>query len=100
MKNILIPIATAVILASSSFSMAGDAAAGSKISATCNACHGRDGISIDMITPNLKGQKEGYLANQIKAFRDGSRVNPIMTAMVQSLTDKQVDDLAAHYAGL
>jgi len=80
--------------------MAGDAAAGSKISATCNACHGRDGISIDMITPNLKGQKEGYLAKQIKAFRDGGRADPMMAAMVRSLTDKQIDDLAAHFAGL
>jgi cytochrome c553 len=100
MKKILIPIATALLLASTSFSVAGDAAAGKKISATCNACHGQNGISNMPQNPNLAGQKEAYLVTQLKAFRDGSRNNAMMSAMVRSLTDKNIDDLAAHYSSM
>jgi cytochrome c553 len=100
MKNILIPIATVVLLASTSFSMAGDAAEGSKISGTCNACHGKNGISNAPQNPNLAGQKEAYLVTQLKAFRDGSRNNAMKSAMVRALTDKNIDDRAAHYSGM
>jgi cytochrome c553 len=50
--------------------------------------------------PNLAGQQAVYLENQIKAFRDGARQEPTMAPFVQSLSDQDVADLAAHYAGL
>lgn len=79
---------------------AGDAAAGKAKAATCAACHGANGISPSEIWPNLAGQKAGYLAKQIKAFRDGVRKSPSMTAMVANLSDQDADDLAAYYASL
>lgn len=79
---------------------AGDPVAGKAASGTCVACHGANGISPTDIWPNLAGQKAGYLAKQIRAFKDGTRKDPQMNAMVAALTDKQIDDLAAYFASL
>jgi cytochrome c553 len=88
------------VLAFSLPAFAGDATAGKAKSMTCMACHGAAGISPNGIWPNLAGQKEGYLAKQIKAFRDGTRVDPMMAPMVKSLSDADIDNLAAYYSGL
>jgi cytochrome c553 len=87
----------ALIISSSAFS-AGDAAAGKSKAMICSACHGMNGVSPNDIWPNLAGQKEGYLIKQIKAFRDGDRVDPSMAPMVKTLSDQDVDDIAAYYA--
>jgi cytochrome c553 len=79
---------------------AGDPAAGKAKSAICAACHGMNGISPNDIWPNLKGQKKGYLVKQIKAFRDGDRVDPSMAPMVGTLSDQDVEDIAAYYASM
>jgi cytochrome c553 len=77
---------------------AGDAAAGKSKSMMCAACHGMNGISPNDIWPNLAGQKKGYLIKQIKAFRDGGRVDPSMAPMVKALSDQDVEDLAEYYS--
>jgi cytochrome c553 len=64
----------------------------------CAACHGQTGISSNPEWPNLAGQHAGYLAVQIKAFRDGSRSNPVMAPFVAGLTDADITDLAAYYS--
>ena len=100
MKKILL---TSVLLASSlctSSAFAADAAAGKEKAALCAACHGPDGHSVNPMWPNLAGQQEMYLAKQIKAFRDGSRKDPSMSAMVAGLSDDDVANLAAYFAGL
>jgi len=79
---------------------AGDAAAGKAKSMSCMACHGAAGISANDIWPNLAGQKKGYLAKQIKAFRDGTRNDPMMAPMVKALTDADIEDIATYYSGL
>lgn len=100
MKKVFIPLAAAALLTVSGFSLAGDAAAGKSKSGNCAACHGAAGISNNTLWPNLAGQKEGYLSKQIKAFRDGKRNDPMMSSMVKSLSDADIDDLSAYYAGL
>ena len=67
--------------------------------ATCVACHGQRGVSSNPEWPSLAGQKPGYLAAQIKAFRDGERSNPQMAPMVSSLSDADIVALAAYYSG-
>lgn len=79
---------------------AGDAAAGKAKAATCSACHGTAGISPQDLWPNLAGQKAGYLIKQIKAFRDNQRQDPMMAPMVATLTDQDIENLAAYYSGL
>jgi cytochrome c553 len=68
--------------------------------ASCAACHGRDGIGIIPLYPNLAGQKREYLIAQLRAFRDGTRKNPIMSPMAAHLTDAQIEDVSAYLAGL
>ena len=76
---------------------AADPAAGkAQYEATCAACHGMNGISVAPIYPNVGGQKEQYLAEQLKAFRDGSRRNDIMQPQAQGLSDTQIANLAAY----
>lgn len=78
----------------------GDPEAGRSKSGTCIACHGANGISPNPEWPNLAGQQETYLFNQLKAFRDGDRQNPMMGPMVQGLSDQDLHDLAAYYHSL
>ena len=80
--------------------MAGDAAAGKARAAACAACHGATGISANEMWPNLAGQKETYLAKQIKAFRDGDRKDPMMSPMAAGLSDADVANLAAYFSSL
>ena len=79
---------------------AGDAAAGKTKAALCAACHGAEGISPNDLWPNLAGQKQGYLVKQIKAFKDGSRKDPMMAPMAGTLSDDDVDNVAAYFSGL
>ena len=80
--------------------LAGDIEAGKAKAAVCAACHGVAGISNAPIWPNLAGQKEQYLIDQIKAFRDGKRQNASMQPMVANLTDTDIENLAAYYSSL
>lgn len=77
-----------------------DIDAGKAKATTCAACHGPSGISNNPEWPNLAGQKEVYLRKQITAFRDGSRKNALMAPMVKPLTDHDIANLAAYFAGL
>lgn len=98
-KNILI-IAFTTFCLNSSIGFAGDAAAGKIKAASCGACHGAAGISTNDLWPNLAGQKKGYLAAQMKAFRDGKRKDPMMSPMSAALSDTDIDNLAAYYSSL
>jgi cytochrome c553 len=101
MKHKILATASALILAASAnVAIAGDAAAGKAKAASCNACHGATGISAIPTYPNLAGQKEAYLAKQMKAFKDGTRKDPTMNAMAKPLSDADIANLAAHYSGL
>ena len=80
--------------------VAGDAAAGKTKAAVCAACHGPVGVSVNPAWPSLAGQQPVYLANQIRLFRDGVRVEPTMQPFVQNLSDQDIDDIAAYYASL
>lgn len=72
----------------------GDAAAGKAKMQACAACH--TGIVGD--TPHLVGQREGYIAKQLKAFKAGDRKHPVMQAMAGALSDADVENLAAYWS--
>ncbi len=78
---------------------AGDASAGKSKSAVCAACHGADGNSPSDMFPKLAGQGEGYLIKQLADFQSGVRNNAIMAPMVAALSEQDMADLAAYYAG-
>jgi len=79
---------------------AADIDAGKAKSAVCAACHGAAGISAVPIYPNLAGQKVPYLEKQLKAFRDGTRQDPIMSSMAKPLSDADIANVAAYFGSL
>jgi len=97
MKLFFFALVAALVFASAS-AVAGDAAAGKAKAAMCASCHGATGISMSPLWPNLAGQKEQYLIKQIKAFRDGTRQDPMMAPMVAALSDEDIENLAAFYS--
>ena len=65
----------------------------------CVACHGANGVSTNRSWPNLVGQSREYLVNTLKAYRDGTRKNDLMTGVAKSLSDADVVGAAAYFAG-
>ncbi len=76
----------------------GDAAAGQAKSALCATCHGNDGNSVLAMNPKLAGQNAKYLVKQLQDFKSGARSNLTMSAMVLSLSEQDMHDIAAWYA--
>jgi cytochrome c553 len=92
------------ILCMSGFVQAGESAtadpvAGQSKTVVCGACHGPDGNSLVPIFPNLAGQGERYLLKQLREIKDGKRVVPEMTGLLVPLSDQDLADIAAYYAG-
>ena len=79
---------------------AGDVKAGRAKALMCQACHGTDGLSKVPDAPNIAGQTEPYLATQLQAFKSGARKNDAMSLVVSSLSDKDVEDLAAYFSAI
>ena len=100
MKIVTNVVIAGVLLGMSGVALAGDAEAGKTKAASCAGCHGAEGVSSNPMWPNLAGQKEGYLVKQIKAFRDGTRTDPMMSPMAKPLTDEDIDNLAAYFSSL
>ena len=78
--------------------IAGDPAAGQKLSQTCVACHGPDGNSPSPEFPKIAGQHYDYLVKVLKDYKSGARKNAIMAPMAANLTPRDIDDLAAYFS--
>lgn len=76
---------------------AGDDKAGKAKSVTCAACHNADGNSMIPVNPKLAGQHATYLVKQLLNFKNGERDNPIMSPMAKTLSDQDMEDLAAYF---
>lgn len=64
----------------------------------CDRCHGVDGNSTDPRSPALAAQRTDYLERVLRMYRTGERKSKAMTAMLDGLSDADLDALAAHYA--
>jgi len=69
-----------------------------KVKQVCSACHGQDGNSQSPDYPKLGGQYPDYLAKALRDYKSGARKNPIMAGFAATLTNKDIDNLAAYYA--
>lgn len=82
-----------------------DAAKGGEIaSQVCAACHAADGNSVAPANPKLAGQIPEYVRKQLMNFKPQSgakpeRDNAVMGGMVANLSDADMGNLAAYYAG-
>jgi cytochrome c553 len=79
---------------------AGDQAAGKKAAAACSSCHGESGVSGNPATPSLAGQDAEYLIAAMKDYKNGSRGDETMKALMASQDDPTTKNLAAFYANL
>lgn len=95
--SLLLPL-VGVLLAGSPGAQAADAAAGQAKAQMCTVCHGPIGMAVAPETPNLAGQPPGYLASQLRHYRDGSRKHEVMSIMARSLTDADIANLAAWFS--
>lgn len=100
MKKVFTATIASLLLVTANASLAGDVAAGKSRAASCSGCHGANGISANPLWPNLAGQKEAYLVKQLKAFRDGTRSDPMMTPMAKPLSGADIENLAAYFSSL
>lgn len=76
----------------------GPAELGKAAAATCAGCHGADGNSQIPGMPNLTAQSPEYFAAAVKAYQGGGRQAGMMNAMVSSLDDQTIQNMALYYA--
>ena len=79
--------------------VAADLAAGqAKVKEICQACHGLDGNSQTPDYPKLGGQYPDYLQKALRDYKSGARKNPIMAGFAATLSDKDIENVAAYYS--
>lgn len=76
----------------------GDAAAGQKLVASCNSCHGAYGNSTKPDTPALAGQNPSYVLTALKDYASGKRINETMQSAAKELNEEQIQNIVAYYA--
>ncbi len=80
---------------------AGDAAAGKIIGERdCKACHGLDGKGVAPAIPNLAAQREPYLYNSLKEYKDGKRSHAALKNMTTNMSEADLHNVAAYFASL
>ncbi|MDG4561935.1 MAG: cytochrome c [Candidatus Competibacter sp.] len=105
MNRIRSSVAALVVLAAASVAVgqslgtpSPDSGAGKKRAAVCFACHGTGGIAKMPGTPHLAGQDRAYLEKALRAYREGTRQDPTMTAMAKPLSDADIANLALFFS--
>ncbi len=67
----------------------------------CAACHGKEGrATSEGFFPRIAGKPAGYLHNQLINFREGRRQYPMMTYMVDHLSDRYLLEMAEYFSSL
>jgi len=116
MKRLLVSLACAVALAgcgereqpakpapakAAAAPVAGDAKAGKAFAeAQCKGCHGLDGGSVAPGVPHLAAQDERYLLGALKAYKEGKRTHAALKVIADRMSEAEVRNVAAYYAGL
>ncbi|MEO5882614.1 MAG: c-type cytochrome [Caldimonas sp.] len=67
--------------------------------ATCVACHSTDGSRGSAANPILQGQHREYIAKQLAEFKSGKRASAIMKPFASALSEADMKNVAAFYAG-
>ena len=86
-----------ISLTSSLAGAQGDIKAGSKKAKACQVCHGNGGKSTNPSYPRLAGQHAKYIIKQLKAFKSGTRKDPIMNGMASTLSEQDMEDVAVFF---
>jgi cytochrome c553 len=77
---------------------AGDAFRGMLLAKRCDHCHGAEGFSPSAATPNLAGMDTLAVFKQLEDFQTHKRLSRAMNPIAESLSPRDVVDMAAYYA--
>jgi cytochrome c553 len=78
-----------------------DAAAGRVLAeAKCINCHGLDGRGTEPLIPHLAGQRLEYLQLALREYRSGERPHAALQQLFSELSETDLNNVAAFYAGL
>src|ERR1700746_3562471 len=66
----------------------------------CKGCHGDNAVSQMENIPSLAGQLDQYIQWQLVYFRSGARKNEQMLPIVEGMSNEDVRNLGAYFAGL
>lgn len=67
----------------------------------CTGCHGEQGrAGPDGYYPRLAGKPVAYLYSQLRNFRDGKRTYPLMTGLLDTLSDAYLWEMAQYFSTL
>jgi cytochrome c553 len=67
----------------------------------CVTCHGQSGQGTNNgYFPRIAGKPAGYLFNQLKAFRNGTRKYPPMNYLLAYLPESYLQEIADHFSRL
>jgi len=97
-----VAVATAFFAASSAHAE-GDKAAGRKLIYTCAGCHGVPGYTNaypQYPVPKIAGQNAQYIVNALHGYQSGDRKHPTMGAQAESLSDTDIQNIAAYLSSL
>jgi cytochrome c553 len=75
-----------------------DIEAGKAKAEACAACHGADGNAVASNFPTLAGQTWRYLYVQLKDFKEGRRINPIMSPLTANMSREDMINIANYFA--
>ncbi|TAN08105.1 MAG: cytochrome c [Rhodanobacteraceae bacterium] len=81
----------------------GDAAQGKFEVYSCHGCHGVPGYESaypQYHVPRIAGQNEQYIIDALNEYRSGARKYPTMSAQAHSLTEQQIENIAAYLSSL
>lgn len=66
----------------------------------CTRCHGRLGMLRAVKIAEFKGTVEGFVIKELIDFRQGVRSHAVMNSIAQTLSDKDINDIAAWYSAI
>lgn len=64
----------------------------------CESCHGPGGNSVQAGIPSIAGQPKLFMENQLVLFREGIRKSPVMTPLMNGISDKEINALSDHFS--
>jgi cytochrome c553 len=88
------------IVAAADRAAAEDAVAGRQKALQCQACHGLDGFAKIPGAPHIGGQVKEYLVKSMRDYKSGMRKDEMMAVVMRQLSEQDIEDLAAYYAGI
>jgi cytochrome c553 len=102
-NELLAMSAAAFFLLSAAASADGDPAHGRARARMCEGCHGiaeyRTAYPEVCPVPKIGGQQAAYIVKTLQDYRTGARKHPTMRGIAATLSDQEMADLAAYYAG-